>query len=55
VEFLLKVTPWGLTSSSLGQLAAGKPLPEIASTLTTALWTVAFTAIGIWHFSRQEI
>jgi ABC-2 type transport system permease protein len=55
VQLLLKVTPWGLSSSILGQLAAGQPLPEIASTITTVLWIVAFTAVGIWHFSRQEV
>jgi ABC-type transport system involved in multi-copper enzyme maturation permease subunit len=54
-EFLLRVTPWGLDSSGLEQLALGQPLPNTGSIICTVIWIVIFVTSGIWRFNCQDV
>jgi ABC-2 type transport system permease protein len=52
---VLVVTPWLLPDISAG-LALGMPLPEnwLVHVAITSGWILAFTAIALWRFSREE-
>lgn len=53
-EFLVQVTPWGLSNEVLTRLAAGIPLSQATPILCTLLWSMGFIGLGIWVFNRQE-
>lgn len=57
--WLLEITPWGLvvqgqTPPLAVQVAEGQPLTSVTPILATVAWIVAFVAIAIWRFRKQE-
>lgn len=52
---ILIVTPWPLGDISAG-LALGSALPPVwpVPVVTTALWIVIMTILGLWRFGREE-
>lgn len=55
IAAIVQFTPWKLTDLVVLPVM-GQPLPPVATTmlLSTAVWSVVFIAVAIWHFNRQE-
>jgi ABC-type transport system involved in multi-copper enzyme maturation permease subunit len=52
---LTQLTPWGLSSTELTNLALGESQPSWIPIFCTLLWSIGFTAFGLWQFQRQEV
>jgi ABC-2 type transport system permease protein len=52
---LVMLTPWLLPDIG-GAVALGMPVPPnwFVPIIATACWIVAFTAVAVWRFAREE-
>jgi len=59
-DWLGEIMPWNLVvplgdKPSLAMaLIQGTPLPTITPLIATALWSILFTVVALWRFSREE-
>ena len=59
-DWLGDIMPWNLVIplgdrlSLAMTLLQGEPLPTITPIIATVLWSILFTAVALWSFSREE-
>ena len=59
-DWLGDIMPWNLVIplgdrlSLAMTLLQGEPLPTITPIIATGLWSILFTAVALWSFSREE-
>lgn len=51
---LFYVAPYSLSTVLAGTVAFGESLPFTAPIIATVGWSIAFVALAIWRFSREE-
>ena len=57
--WLMEIMPWGLVAQGQTmplavQVAEGQPLTSVTPIVATVAWIVAFIAIAIWRFRKEE-
>jgi ABC-2 type transport system permease protein len=54
-EWVMSVMPWGFPRVAFG-LTTGQSLPPqmVTALILTAIWTVLFMVVALWHFGREE-